>query len=112
MYKVKCKLTGGVDRYKARLVVKGYNQINGLDFKDHFPPVAKLTTVRIFIALATAKHWPIFQLGINNAFLHNFLNEEVYMVPPQGYTHTHTKKNPFMVLNKHPSNGTLNSLLF
>jgi len=48
--------------------------------------MAKLTTVRVLIALATAKNWPLHQLDINNAFLHGHIDEEVYMVPPQGYT--------------------------
>ena len=42
--------------------------------------------MRIFIALATAKGWPLHQLDINNAFLHGFIDEEVYMFPPEGYT--------------------------
>ena len=48
--------------------------------------MAKLTTVRVFIALATAKDWPLHQLDINNAFLHGFIDEQVYMLPPTSYT--------------------------
>lgn len=43
-------------------------------------------TVRIFLALASARGWPIYQLDINNAFLHDQLHEEAYMIPPDGYT--------------------------
>lgn len=60
VYKVKFQLNGDVERYKAQLVAKGYNQIESLDYKDRFSPVAKLTIVRIFIALATSKQWSIF----------------------------------------------------
>lgn len=84
VYKVKYKPTSKIDKLKAHLVAEGYNQIEGLDYKDIFSPVAKLTTMRIFIALATIKQWHVFQLDINNAFLHSFLDEEVYMYP-QGY---------------------------
>ena len=48
--------------------------------------MAKLTTVRRFIAVATARGWPPHQLDINNAFLLGFIDEEVYMLPPEGYT--------------------------
>lgn len=57
----------------------------GKDYKETFSPVAKFTSVRVFIALATAKGWPLYQLDINDAFLHDFVDEEVYMQPPPGY---------------------------
>jgi len=47
--------------------------------------VAKLVIVYLFIAVATAKAWPIYQVDINNAFLYGHLDEEVYMIPPNGY---------------------------
>lgn len=55
IYKVKYKPISEIDRYKELLVAKGFNHIEGLDYKERFSPVAKLTTVRIFIALATIK---------------------------------------------------------
>jgi len=75
-----------VERYKARLVARGFEQIKDKDYKHTFSPVAKLTTVRFFLAIATAKQWPLHQLDINHAFLHGYLDEKVYMLPPQGYT--------------------------
>ncbi|GKC10360.1 retrovirus-related pol polyprotein from transposon TNT 1-94 [Tanacetum coccineum] len=56
-------------RNKARLVAKGYRQEEGIDFEKSFAPVARLKAVRIFVAYATHKSFPVYQMDVKTAFL-------------------------------------------
>lgn len=78
-FSVKVNSDGSVAKLKVQLVPKGYAQIYEVDYFDTFSPVTKLTSVRLFISIATFHNWPLHQLDIKNTFLHDYLLEEVYM---------------------------------
>ena len=75
----------GSRRYKARLVVRGFEQREGIDFEETFAPVEKFTTVRIMLALATHFDWVVKQMDVKTAFLYPEIEQEVYIKMPEGY---------------------------
>ncbi|KAD4178523.1 hypothetical protein E3N88_27114 [Mikania micrantha] len=76
---------GVVIKNKARLVVQGYTQEEGIDYDEVFAPVARIEAIRIFLAFAAAKNFKVFQMDVKSAFLYGRIDEEVYVCQPPGF---------------------------
>jgi hypothetical protein len=85
VYKIKKKSDSSADRYKARLLAKGFRQRYNIDYEDTFSPVVKAAIIRIVLSIAVSRGWCLRQLDVQNAFLHGVLEEEVFMNKPLGY---------------------------
>jgi hypothetical protein len=87
VFKIKHGVDGEVERYKARLVARGFTQTFGVDYNEAFAPVAKFVSIRCILALAAIEDMEIHQMDVKTAFLNGDLEEEIYMEQPEGFTH-------------------------
>ena len=79
LFKVKYAVDGSIEKYKARFVARGFSQKEGINFEETFAPIAKYTSTRAIIAIATTKGWKIHQMDVKTAFLNGKFEEEVYL---------------------------------
>ena len=84
IFKRKYNLDGSVEKYKVRLVAKGFTQKHNIDYFDTFAPVTRISSIRILIALASIYKLVIHQMDVKTALLNGDLEEEIYMVQPEG----------------------------
>ncbi|KAL6220334.1 hypothetical protein ACLB2K_008090 [Fragaria x ananassa] len=89
VYKTKFRSDESVDKHKARLVARGFTQTYGVDYKETFAPVTKMSIVRVLLSIAVNHSWPLYQMDVKNVFLHGDLEEEVYMKLPPAHSQSH-----------------------
>lgn len=85
VFRIKKDADGRIEKYKARLVARGFTQVYGVDYTETFAPVAKMASLRTILAIATRNNWPIEVFDFNSAFLNGELDEEIYMQLPPGF---------------------------
>ena len=85
IFNKKMKADGSIDKYKARLVIKGYKQKEGLDYFDTYSPVTRISSIQMLIAIAAIHNLEIHQMDVKSAFLNGDLDEEIYMEQPEGF---------------------------
>lgn len=112
VYKIKTDLNGNITKYKARWVVKGFNQILGIDYLDTFSTTCRPESYRIIFILAINQKWHLTQYDVKNAFIHAAIDKEIYVEQPHGFIkiedltnnenkHTNSKKTSlYCKLNK------------
>ena len=84
VYRIKNEHDGS-KRYKVRLVVKGFQQKEGIEFIEIFSPVVKMSTIRLVLRMVAAENLHLEQLDVKTAFLHGDLEEDICMIQPEWF---------------------------
>ncbi|KAL0313403.1 UNVERIFIED_CONTAM: Retrovirus-related Pol polyprotein from transposon TNT 1-94 [Sesamum radiatum] len=99
VYKRKLEANGEVTAFKARLVAKGYTQRPGVDFEESYSQVAMAKSIRILLAIAACYDYEIWQMDVKmdvkTAFLNGFVEEEIFMDQPEGFTTVGEEQNVY-----------------
>ena len=84
MFQTKVAADGKTWKYKARVVEKGFSQVQGVDYHDTFAPITKMDSIRLVLAISAFNHWEVHHMDVKLAFLHGDIHEEIYMKHPEG----------------------------
>lgn len=83
-YKVKTNNDGSIQRFKARLLARGFKQQAGVDYHETFSPVARFNSIRTILSVAASRNLKLQHFDIKTAFLHGELEETIFMKQPKG----------------------------
>jgi hypothetical protein len=89
VFKNKMNEQGQIVNIKARLVCKGYAQVEGKYFDETFAPVARLEAIRMFLAYACLKNFKVYEMDVKSTFINVYLEEEVYIEKPECFSLKH-----------------------
>ena len=79
VYRTEVAANGSYIKYKARLVSKGFSQVQGVDYTDKFAPVANMDPIKLVLDITASKRWEVHHMDVKSLFLHGDLHEEIYM---------------------------------
>lgn len=82
-------------RNKTRLVAQGYSQIEGMDFDETFASFARLKSIRLLLGISCMMKFRLYQMNVKSVFLNGYLNEEVHIEKPKGFTDPSFLKNVY-----------------
>lgn len=97
VFKIKRNTDGSIERYKCRLVARGFSQKAGIDYHETFSPVARLDSIRLILSIVAKEDLDLIHFDVATAFLYGKLDEEIYMSQPEGFERN---KSLFCKLNK------------
>jgi hypothetical protein len=84
IYKIKHAANGSVEKFKEIFVARGFTQEEGIDYEETFSPVARYTSIRIIISLASILGWKLHQMDVKTTFLNGKIEQEVFVEKPDG----------------------------
>nr|GEX84728.1 hypothetical protein [Tanacetum cinerariifolium] len=96
IFKRKMKVDGIIDKFKARLVIQGFREKEGIDHFNTYAPVARITIIRLLLALAAVHNLMIHQINVKTTFMNGDLKEEVYIKQPEGFLMPVDKTKKFL----------------
>jgi hypothetical protein len=84
VFTIKVDADGTIERFKARLVARGFSQVHGEDYMETFAPTVRMDTLRIFLAIVAAENLECYHFDIKNAFTESHLRERIFLSKPDG----------------------------